>query len=479
MARKSFATRTAVLRGVEALPVVVEVSVSQNVPGMTIVGMPDVAVNEAKHRVRCACKASGFDWPLQHYTVNLSPSELKKTGTGFDLPIAVAILACTGQIPLDGLDDCLFVGELALSGGASGVRGLVAYDMLARDQGLTLVAPDHALGGASSDARVIRHLAQIKQGVRELPVCSGSSVGELLVRPEGSAQADFADVVDQEMAKRAFVISAAGNHGLLMVGPPGAGKSMMAKRMPGILPPLSDSEQAEALLIHSVAGQDLESLRCGVRPFRAPHHAITKGGMIGGGRPVRPGEASLAHRGVLFLDELPEFGPSVLQTLRQPLEEHEVRLVRVDGTYVFPSDFMLVAAANPCPCGYLGDPDHTCTCSPSRIQSYQSRIGGPLMDRIDVVVDVARPSSARIIAGNRGMSSAQMASMVGEAREYASWRRSKEDDQKPDRSRSVPELHLDAPAKSTLEGVAERLGLGGRNIVRIARVARTIADLAG
>ena len=479
MGRRSFATHTAVLRGVEAQPVTVEVSVSQHVPGITIVGMPDAAVSEARHRVRCACKACGYEWPMLHFTVNLSPSELRKTGTGFDLPIAVAILACTGQIPIDGLDDCLFVGELALSGEASVVRGLVAYDMLAQEMGLTLVSPDNALGAGAKGARVLSHLAQLRQGVRELPVSDRwpiPTMGD--VESATLDQADFADVVDQEMAKRAFVIAAAGDHGLLMVGPPGAGKSMMAKRMPSILAPLGETERAEAMLIHSVAGQDLASLRKGMRPFRAPHHAITLGGMVGGGRPVRPGEASLAHRGVLFLDELPEFGPSVLQALRQPLEEHEVRLVRVDGTYVFPSDFMLVAAANPCPCGYLGDPDHPCTCSPVRIQSYQSRIGGPLMDRIDVLVDVARPSSGRIIAGERGASSAQMAEQVREAREFASWRRSKDPDDRPDRARSVPELQLDAQACSTLEGVASRMGLGGRNIVRIARVARTIADLA-
>jgi magnesium chelatase family protein len=288
---------------------------------------------------------------------------------------------------------------------------------------------------------------------------------------------DFADVVDQEVAKRAFVIAAAGEHGLLMVGPPGAGKSMMAKRMPTILAPMDEKEQAEALIIHSVAGQDLAPLLGGARPFRAPHHAVSFGGMVGGGRPVRPGEISLAHKGVLFLDELPEFGPSVLQALRQPMEEREVRIVRVDGTYIFPCDFMLVAAANPCPCGYLGDPDHHCTCSASRIQTYQSRIGGPLMDRIDVLVDVARPDSSRIISGEEGLSSEQMAEQVAVARGFASWRRERSDD-KPDRTRNVPELGLDAQARASLEGVANRLGLGGRNIVRIARVARTIADLA-
>ncbi|WP_273448345.1 ATP-binding protein [Thermophilibacter provencensis] len=272
-----------------------------------------------------------------------------------------------------------------------------------------------------------------------------------------------------------MTIAAAGRHGVLMVGPPGAGKTMLARRLPTILPPLGEKEADEALLIHSVAGEPIDRIARGERPFRAPHHSISVGGLVGGGRPVRPGEVSLADKGVLFLDELPEFGRGALQAMRQPLEDGEVRIVRVDGVYAFPCDFQLVAAANPCPCGHLGDPDAECACTPARVAAYQGRIGGPLMDRIDVVVDVARPSGRKVIREQRGMSSAEMAALVGQARERAA-RRERSDD---GRAGPVAAALLDLGAQRTFEGLADRLRLGGRAIARVARVARTIADLAG
>ena len=259
----------------------------------------------------------------------------------------------------------------------------------------------------------------------------------------------------------------------MMVGPPGAGKTMLARRLPTILPPLTESERVEALMIHSVAAQPTESIARGEPPFRAPHHSISRAGLVGGGKPVMPGEISLAHKGVLFLDELPEFANNVLQSLRQPMEDKRVTIVRADGSYIFPSDFMFVAAANPCPCGHLGDPGHACSCAPARVESYQARMGGPLVNRIDINIDVARPASRSVIEGDEGMSSAQMREMVLAARDFRAHRLQKGDDDRR------PTTSFDPVALGAFETIANRLAMGGRSIARAARVARTIADIEG
>ena len=393
---QSIRVHSACLHGIDAREVTVEVSMTSGLPGITIVGMADASIMEARSRIRCALRNAGYEVPRKKIVINLSPGDMKKTGSGFDLPIAVGILVASGQLPLHCLDNSLYVGELSLNGEVQPVRGAVAYQFLAEEKHYALVvsSKQSLLSHDDLDAYGLFSIDSLRHGLKSCSFVNLYSGCDLSLK----SQIDYADVIGQDVAKRALAVAAVGDLNVLMLGPAGSGKTMLAERFPTIMEPVDSDQLIDAIRIHSVANEDITQLLEGKRPFRHPHHSMSVAGMIGGGKPVRPGEISLAHKGVLFLDEFAEFPNNVLQTLRQPLEEGTVRIGRVDGMYEFPCEFQLIAASNPCPCGNLGDDMIPCTCSVQAIEKYQAKLGGPLADRIDMSFMVRRPKLDLILS---------------------------------------------------------------------------------
>ena len=473
--------------GVEAHNVEVEVDISPGLPLFTTVGLPETAVKESRERVKAAVKNSGYPFPDDRITVNLAPADIKKEGTGFDLPIALGILVAQGLLPPDATDNALVAGELALDGRIKSIRGALPLALGARREGFTrFFLPDvNAREAAVVDGMEVYAISHISDLVGFLQKAVALSPVKMdatsLFRPAEKQDLDFTEIKGQEHAKRAMEIAAAGNHNLIMVGPPGSGKTMLASRLPSILPPLTFEEAIETTQIYSVAGMlPAEQALMAQRPFRTPHHTISDAGLIGGGHHPRPGEVSLAHHGVLFLDELPEYKKNVLEVLRQPLEAGDVTISRAASAVTFPAEFMLVAAMNPCPCGHLTDPQRTCRCTPPQIQRYRAKISGPLLDRIDLHVEVPAVPYRELTRGSGGESSATVRQRVITARQIQQQRLA----QHPITcnaqmgSRQIKRhCRLDTDGQALIEQAIRRLRLSARAYHRILKLARTIADL--
>ncbi len=469
--------------GVEAPPVTVEVHISGGLPGTTIVGLPEAAVREARERVRSAIQNAQFAWPCRRITISLAPADLPKDGGRYDLAIALGVLAASGQIPRGRIDGCEFLGELALSGELRGVTGVLPAALRARRVGRTLVVPrDNAAEAALVDpagTRIARSLLEVCAHLKgETALPAPALPEDTDIEP---AALDLVDVRGQAHARRALEIAAAGAHNLLLVGPPGTGKTLLATRLAGILPPMTEDEALESAAIASIAGQPsaLDAARFRRRVTRAPHHSASSVALVGGGGVPRPGEISLAHHGVLFLDELPEFARSVLEVLREPLESGRILISRAARQAEFPARFQLVAAMNPCPCGHAGDPSGRCRCTPEMIERYRGRVSGPLLDRIDLHVEVPRVPRAELRRdGARGPSSAEVRARTTAARDRQLARAGKPNGQLG--SREVDrDCALASPDVALLEHACERLGLSARAYHRVLRTARTIADLDG
>jgi magnesium chelatase family protein len=479
---------TSVVIGIDAHPVEVEVDIANGLPTFSIVGLPEAAVKESKERVKAAIKNSGYGFPDDRITVNLAPAHIKKEGTGFDLPIALGILGATGTIAQRDLDNMMFLGELSLDGRVKPVFGSLCMAIAARQAGCKgIFVPD----ANCQEAAVVQELpVYAAQGLPQVVEFLRGNLSldkrnpiTAIEMPGPSSSEDFSEVKGQQHAKRALEITAAGGHNLLMIGPPGSGKTMLARRLPSILPPLTFEEAIETTKIHSVAG----CLSAGQgliheRSFRSPHHTISDAGLIGGGAVPRPGEVSLAHHGVLFLDELPEFKRHVLEVLRQPLEDKQVTIARASSSLTYPASFMLVAAMNPCPCGYYSDPVHHCRCTEQQIRRYRARISGPLLDRIDLQIEVPAVPHQNLVNSPAGMASHIMRERVvaARARQTQRFRRTRIYCNAQMQGRHMEVFcHLDPACAQLLRSAILKFGLSARAANRIIKIARTIADLAG